>query len=612
MHPTLPNSLEAYVELEGGPCEGQLLVAAAGSPELSPLGEASNGAPAMEQCGDVPPPSPFERVPAPLRSALERRGFVELTSVQVGVLEASAHGRDLQVSSQTGSGKTVAIGFVLAPGLALRLAGEVESRAERRGPSVLLVVPTRELAMQVCEELEWLYAELPGATVDCVTGGTSVSGERRRLGRRPRIVVGTPGRLLDHIRSGALDCSGIAELVLDEADRMLELGFREELEGILDATPAERRTHLVSATFPPAIQRLAARYQAHPLHVEGTRLGAANEDIEHVVHLIRDEDRYAALVNLLLLAEGERTLVFVDTRAETTLVSAKLAEDGFSVLPLSGELQQEGRTRTLDAFRAGTVTTLVATDVAARGLDVENVSMVVHAGRPKDAEVYTHRSGRTGRAGRKGRSVLVAPASVERWVRRMLSTARVAARWIDVPTAEVVRSTLARRERARLDEALQSAEGPSEALLEHARSLLRDHAPEHVVATLLERARARRVREPFAIEPPESRRNGSREPFALRAPRERRPGSPRPGRARGDFTPFTINWGFRKGASPQRLLALVCRRGGISGRFVGAIDVGPHASTFEVASPVAPAFESKARNPDARDPNLVIEVSRRN
>ena len=196
------------------------------------------------------PASPFEALPEQLHRPLGDRGFKSLTSVQEAVAAADATGRDLQISSQTGSGKTVALGIVLASGALL------EER-QGQGPEALVIVPTRELANQVSEELSWLFAEIPGTHVTSVTGGTPVFKDRQTLNRNPRVLVGTPGRLLDHVRSGVLDLSSAREIVLDEADQMLDMGFKEDLEAILDATAENRRTHLVSATFPDGIGRLA-------------------------------------------------------------------------------------------------------------------------------------------------------------------------------------------------------------------------------------------------------------------------------------------------------------------------------------------------------------------
>ncbi|HVS18093.1 MAG TPA: DEAD/DEAH box helicase, partial [Planctomycetota bacterium] len=418
-------------------------------------------------------------MPQSLRAALQRRGFDELTAVQSAVLGAEAPGRDLQISSQTGSGKTVALGFVLAPCL----------EEEGRSPRALIIVPTRELAAQVCEELAWLFADLAGVRLVSLTGGTPLFRDRQALARGPRVVVGTPGRLLDHLRSGALDLSGVRELVLDEADQMLDMGFREELEGILDGTPSERRTHLVSATFPEGIQALAARYQREPFAIEGTALGDANLDIEHVGYLVHPTDRYAALVNLLLLADGERTLVFVKLRAEAQELAERLEADGFAALPLSGELVQSQRDRTLAAFRAGKATVLVATDVAARGLDVPDVTMVVHTSPPMDAQVYTHRSGRTGRAGKAGRSVALVPPKYRRKIARILDEAGVEFAYRPLPNAREVREIVRERARTALREELDAAlaAGPAAEHLEHARTLLAERDADALVATLLAR-----------------------------------------------------------------------------------------------------------------------------
>ncbi|MBI5505438.1 MAG: DEAD/DEAH box helicase [Deltaproteobacteria bacterium] len=570
----------------------------------------------------------FEAVATPLRDALRDRGFSALTAVQQAVLEATIDGRDLQISSQTGSGKTVALGFVMAPQLLELDARAPKARPLPAGPVALVIVPTRELAAQVKTELEWLYAGVPAVVVECVTGGTSVGQERRRLGARPPVVVGTPGRLLDHIRSGALDCSLVSQLVLDEADRMLDMGFREELAAILEATPAERRTHLVSATFPPEIRALARQYQVEPLQVQGTRLGVANVDIEHVGHLLRQDDRYAALVNILLLAEGERTLVFVNTRVEATQLADQLSGDGFTALPLSGELEQAQRTRTLAAFRNGAASVLVATDVAARGLDIPEVGTVIHTAPPIDSETYTHRSGRTGRAGLKGRSVLLAPAHRQRKVEFLLARAKVKIQWREVPTAASVAKALAKRERRRLEKALDGAPELTETQLEYARALLEKRDAAQLVANLIEQCRAPHKAAPREVKAasaelasrPEARSEPRHGQDAQR-PRVRQlreddryqrrdDGYRRPEREddsrRGGAVHFEINWGYRDGASPQRLLAVICRRGDISSRMIGAIDVDTHVATFEVAGEAAREFDARVRRPDSRDPDLCI------
>ncbi|MAF66781.1 MAG: hypothetical protein CMJ84_14125 [Planctomycetes bacterium] len=575
-------------------------------------------------------PGPFEAVPQVLRDALEARGFSELTAVQRAVLESEVDGRDLQISSQTGSGKTVALGFVLS--------GELTAERNGSGPEALIIVPTRELATQVCAELGWLMAALGDMSVASVTGGTPLFRDRSLLARRPRLLVGTPGRLLDHVTSGLLDLSSVRELVLDEADQMLDLGFREELEGILDATPTTRRTHLLSATFPKGIQQLASRYQRDPFTIEGTRLGKANEDIEHTGHIVHQRDRYAALVNLLLQADGERTLVFVERRTDALEVASRLEADGFEALPLSGELAQSQRERTLATFRAGRATGLVATDVAARGLDVPDITMVIHTAPPLDSQVYTHRSGRTGRAGKRGRSVLLAPPNRRRRVESLLAQAGVRLHWSPMPTAAEVRARLATRARTALREQLAAdlAAGPPDAHLAHAEELLADRDATAVVAALLARLTPAGRVEPQDVGNPrtsaEPRRPQGRPQYGSQNGSQRGPqygsqGRPQYGSQNGSqgrpqngsqrraaggpgFERFFINWGLNQGATPSRLLAAICRRGEVTGADIGSIAVHPNASTFDVNSAVAERFEHLAGRRDPRDPKTHIRPDR--
>jgi ATP-dependent RNA helicase DeaD len=396
----------------------------------------------------------FSAVSAPLARALVRRGFASLTPIQQAVTAPELVGRDLRISSRTGSGKTVALGLVL--GRLLSEPPEQPRGAGRARPRALLVAPTRELAAQIGRELTWLFAELK-MSICVVTGGTSVGGERRALSMNPTVLVGTPGRLCDHLSHAAIDLSGVEAIVLDEADQMLELGFREPLEMLLSELPTDRQTHLVSATFPRVVEALAARYQKKgALLVQGGAANEAHADIAYVAHLVHPAERYGALINVLLMAPSERTLVFVRTRVDATMVATRLANDGFRAAALSGELAQAERTRTLEAFRAGTLTVLVCTDVASRGIDIPDVHRVIHGDLPDAPEPLTHRSGRTGRAGNKGTSVLLVPAHRKSFAEMLLRGARVRARFCPAPTANDVRE--AAEERV-VEELTSAAEG---------------------------------------------------------------------------------------------------------------------------------------------------------
>jgi len=599
-----------------------------------------------------PPAAPFAAVPEALRPALVRRGFPQLTRVQDAVLAADDGVRDLRITSQTGSGKTVALGFALA---------RTVVQPDRLGPTTLVIAPTRELAAQVREELAWLFEDLKDVRCGVVTGGTSVSREQERLQKKPAVLVGTPGRLLDHLRSGALSLASVRQLVLDEADQMLDLGFKDELDAILAALPNERRTHLVSATFAPQVRALADRFQRNALSVAGTAMGERHEDIEHIALKVGAREHYAVLVNLLLLAGDERTLVFVRTREDTQGLADKLAGDGFLALPIHGELAQAQRTRTLQAFKRGAIHTLIATAVAARGLDITDVTSVVHFDPPIDAETYVHRSGRTGRAGQKGRSYLLVTKSRADRARRLYQQARIQARLEGAPGAAEVHAVQLQRAAERTLGALGRGAGGSAESLAIADRLLEGRPAREVIAAMVANL-ATAVCEPFEV-------TAAREPVLampakpvvpapapaapaeaavvapakapanapaiaaspapkpapaaplhqpskkLSADQRGKPGvSPtwqrgaaKPGPASGPaFTRFRINWGRRDGADPRRVMAHVCRRGGIESHQVGAIDLHVATTTFEVASDVAERFLRAVAKPDRRDPHLVI------
>ncbi|MET0587954.1 MAG: DEAD/DEAH box helicase, partial [Novosphingobium sp.] len=376
----------------------------------------------------------FESLPALLSEALSARGYAAPTPVQAAVLEAEAAGRDLIVSAQTGSGKTVAFGLAMAGDL---LDGEGRARITG-APQALIIAPTRELAMQVSRELEWLYGQTGVRVLTCV-GGMNPSVERRALAQRPQIVVGTPGRLRDHLERGALELSGLAAVVLDEADEMLDMGFREDLEELLDSTPETRRTLLFSATMPRPIVALAKRYQRDALRISTVGEDRGHGDISYQAMAIAPADIENAVVNLLRFHDADTAMLFCATRDNVRHLHASLTERGFAVVALSGEHSQNERNQALQALRDRRAKVCVATDVAARGIDLPSLSLVVHVEIPRDAETLQHRSGRTGRAGKKGTAILLVPYPRRRRVEGMLKGAKINAEWIAPPSAADIR-----------------------------------------------------------------------------------------------------------------------------------------------------------------------------
>ena len=363
---------------------------------------------------------PFSKLSPLLAEALAAHEYDKPTPVQAAVLEPEADGRDLIVSAQTGSGKTVAFGLAMAPQL-LDDNGRFPFLVE---PLALVIAPTRELALQVSRELTWLY-QPAGAQIATCVGGMDASKERRTLRRGAHVIVGTPGRLRDHLERGALDLSKLRAAVLDEADEMLDMGFREDLEEILDATGEQRRTLLFSATIPKPIINLAKRYQNDALRISTVGEDRGHGDIAYQAITVAPADTENAVVNLLRFHEAESAMLFCATREAVRRLHASLVDRGFSAVALSGEHTQSERNQAMQALRSKRARVCVATDVAARGLDLPTLSLVVHVDMPRDAETLQHRSGRTGRAGKKGTAVIIVPYQRRKRVESMLRGAKI-------------------------------------------------------------------------------------------------------------------------------------------------------------------------------------------
>jgi ATP-dependent RNA helicase DeaD len=520
----------------------------------------------------------FENLPPLLDEALTARGYTVLTPVQTAVIAEEAVGRDLIVSAQTGSGKTVAFGLSMAPQI---LDGGLVSLA--RSPAALIVAPTRELALQVSRELMWLYGKAGVRIATCV-GGMDASKERRNLSQGAQIVVGTPGRLRDHLERGALDLSALKVAVLDEADEMLDMGFREELEDILNATPEGRRTLLFSATMPKPIVALAKRYQSDALRISTVGEDRGHGDIAYQVVTVAPPDIENAVVNLLRLHEAETAILFCATRESVRHLYSKLTNRGFNVVALSGEHSQNERNTALQALRDRRARVCVATDVAARGIDLPNLSLVVHVELPRDAEGLQHRSGRTGRAGRKGTAVLIVPYQRKKRVEGMLRGARIEAEWIKVPTAEDIRA----KDHERLLETLLAPAEVDEDDRALGAKLLESMSAEDVAAALV---RSHRAKMPAAEEMLD---DGSRE----RSQESHRAGF-------DDSVWFKMNVGRRNNADPKWILPLLCRRGSVTKNDIGAIRIAADETFVGIAASAAARFAKSVAQPGHDEDNDV-------
>ena len=466
--------------------------------------------------------------------------------------------------------------------MAPTLLGDAEKLPRAAEPLALVVAPTRELALQVARELDWLYKDAGGQVVTCV-GGMEIRREARSLQQGSHIVVGTPGRLRDHLERGTLATGSLKVVVLDEADEMLDLGFRDDLEEILDSTPKERRTLLFSATLPKPIQTLAKRYQTNAFRIATTDGREQHSDIDYRAIRIAPNDIEVAVVNTLRFFEAGAALVFASTREGVRRLHANLVERGFAAVALSGELSQADRTHALQALRDRRARVCVATDVAARGIDLPDLNLVIHAELPHDAEVLQHRSGRTGRAGKKGVCVILVPYPKRHRAEGLLRAANVRAEWMDPPTAEAI---AAQDDARMMDEIVPAGDD-----LAAAETLLAAKPAVDIAAALLRLQRAR-------LPAPEDLSDTGPAARAV-------PDGPRAGFE--DTVWFRINAGRNNNADPRWLLPYLCRRGHLTKRDIGAIRIFDRETRFEIPRAVANRFVTALRKTDDGDPDVAIE-----
>ncbi len=487
-----------------------------------------------------------------LADALAKKGYKTLTPVQDTVLDPKLLGQDLLVSAQTGSGKTVAFGLAMAS----TLLGEASAFTRTEAPLALVIAPTRELALQVKRELDWLYKEAGAKTASCV-GGMDMRDERRALAQGAHIVVGTPGRLCDHIKRGSLDMGELKAIVLDEADEMLKMGFREELEQILGAAPEARRTLMFSATVPKTILGMTKKYQRDAVRVNTAAEAKQHLDIEYRVMTVATDDRENAIINVLRFYNAKNAIVFGDTRIAVNRMTQRFNNRGFSVVALSGELSQSERSHALQALRDGRAQVCIATDVAARGLDLPDLELVIHADVPKNREALLHRSGRTGRAGRKGVSALIVTPNRRRNAERVLRDANITADWSAPPSAEEI---IARDNERLLDNMTLDSEVTDEERT-MVKRLLKAHSPEHIATAFIRQYRA-------GQSAPEELIHSAYDPTDDKRSRK--------STLRSDFADgvwFSLNLGRKQKAEPKWILPMLLKSGGLKKPDIGTIKI---------------------------------------
>ena len=519
-------------------------------------------------------------------AALRDVGYEHPSAIQAATIPPLLAGRDVVGLAQTGTGKTAAFALPILSRLDLA----------QKTPQALVLAPTRELALQVCEAFEKYAAHLHGVHVLPVYGGQGYGVQLSALRRGVHIVVGTPGRIMDHLDKGTLDLTALKYLVLDEADEMLKMGFAEDVETILADTPDDKQVALFSATMPAAIRRISKQHLSNPqeITVKTKTTTSANTTQRYLV--VSYQQKVDALTRILEVENFEGMIVFVRTKNETETLAEKLRARGYSAQAINGDVQQVQREKTVEQLKSGALDILVATDVAARGLDVERISHVVNFDIPTDTESYVHRIGRTGRAGRSGAAISFVTPRERRLLDAIERATRQPLTQMHLPSIDDVNATRL----ARFDEAITEALSNGDLM-----SVFRDiigHYVEHhdvpeaeVAAALAVVAQGgtplllteQDIRPPRADRDDRDARSGSR---ADRSERGERP----PRRGNGPaLAPYRIEVGRRHRVEPRQIVGALANEGGLSREDFGAIDIKLDFSVVELPASMPPATLAK-------------------
>ena len=527
-------------------------------------------------------------LPAPLMRALEEVGYETPSAIQAMTIPHLLDGRDLLGQAQTGTGKTAAFALPLLARLDLKV----------NAPQVLVLAPTRELAIQVAEAFQRYAAHLEGFHVLPIYGGQDYRTQLRGLKRGPQVVVGTPGRIMDHMKRGSLSLDRLSCLVLDEADEMLRMGFIEDVEWILEQTPGQRQLALFSATMPDAIKRITRNYLRDPAEVIIKVKQTTAETIRQRVWMVSGLHKLDALTRILEVEEFDGMIIFVRTRIATTELAEKLNARGYAAAPLNGDIAQAQREKTVESLKQGRLDILVATDVAARGLDVERISHVLNYDIPYDVEAYVHRIGRTGRAGREGDAILFASNRERRLLRAIEKSTGKTIEKMEMPSAEDVSDTRVKRFKARISETLDSTDD-----LDRFRSLVEQYQQEYGVPVIevaaalvamaqdkqplfakekLRKTPERRAEERAKRRAKESRGQDDHYSEGEEAPR-------RPAKAERDvpkpekgMTRYRLEVGYSHGVKPGNIVGAIANDAEIDAEYIGRIEIYDDHSTVDM------------------------------
>ena len=536
-----------------------------------------------------------------LLKALEAVGYQEPSPIQKAAIPELMLGRDLVGQAQTGTGKTAAFALPMLAAL----------DPDQRKPQVLVLAPTRELALQVSEAFNGYASHLPGVRTLAIYGGADFRDQIHQLKRGVQIVVGTPGRVMDHMRQGTLDLSSLRALVLDEADEMLRMGFIDDVEWVLEQLPEQRQVVLFSATMPPEIRRISQKYLNAPAEITIKQKAADATRIRQRFLMVHAPHKQAALERVLEAETSEGVIIFARTKAITLTVAESLEQHGYDVAVLNGDVPQAQRERTIERLKSGQVDVLVATDVAARGLDVERISLVINYDIPFDSEAYVHRIGRTGRAGRSGDAILFLTPRERRFLGGMERAVGKPIEEMDVPSNATINQNRLDRMRTKLTNCLQtpaSSEQERALLSEILQRVAQEQgsSPEQLALAALELSL---VGKPLLLQGEENfqqvRQNGpgrdggrdggrdfgrdrgrgreigrevGRDLGRGAAPRGERPVGP----PEDHMERFRVELGWRDRIKPGNIVGAIANEAGLNGRSIGRIQIFDTHSTVDL------------------------------
>ena len=565
-------------------------------------------------------------LPSALLRAVKSLGFTTPSEIQEQAIPPLMSGKDITGVAQTGTGKTAAFGLPLLAAIDPSL----------RQVQALVLTPTRELAMQVAEAISTFAEFMPKLTVVPVYGGSSFLPQKQALKMGAQVVVGTPGRIIDHLERGTLDLTGIRFLVLDEADEMLRMGFAEDVDRILRDAPKDRQTALFSATMPSAIRAVAQRHMNSPVDITVAKKAGNTVSIRQTYAVVPFREKVDALARILQVSEGDATIVFVRTKGACDEVGAELIARGVSAAAINGDVAQKERERIIDRLRTGKLDVLVATDVAARGLDVDRIDLVVNFDAPGEVESYTHRIGRTGRAGRSGEALTF-------FTPREMSRLRLIERYTKTTLEQITPPTQADVAAHKASKVLeQAAERLAVGRLDHYKQAVatflsqQDLTAAELAATLLALAAGddgvvapKQSTASFAAERPErggdysarrgdsrdsrgdrfgDRPRGDREDYTNSRAETNRPDRPRKRDAVPAGPRYRVAVGHAHGVRPAGIVGAITAEGGLTGRDLGRIDIFDTYSLVEIGGHMSPAAFGRISNAKVSGQSLQIQL----